>query len=136
MTNNEIIYEAVSTTFSPAQLCQLVNAVYTPEQISRQCAALGLSASAGSISDLDSETVATLAAATFHTFAEWKRLGYSVIKGQKSALTLDLWKYTDKPGKAAREAATQAGDDCPECDPHFYLAKAHLFHRLQVKRAE
>ena len=29
--------------------------------------------------------------------------GYSVKKGQHAALVCNLWKYTDKPGKAAKE---------------------------------
>lgn len=37
-----------------------------------------------------------LAAETFHTFAEWKRMGYSVKKGQHAALVCNLWKYTDQ----------------------------------------
>ena len=79
---------------------------------------------------------AMLAADTFHTFAEWKRMGYSVKKGQHAALTCQLWKYTDKPGKAAREAAEAAGQDTPETDPHFYMTKAHLFHALQVEKSK
>ena len=59
-----------------------------------------------------------LAADQFHTFAEWKRMGYSVKKGAKSAITCQLWKYTDKPGKAAREAAahtlTPGAEELPE----------------------
>ena len=53
-----------------------------------------------------------LAADTFHTFAEWKRMGYSVKKGQHAALTCQLWKYTDKPGTAAREAAEELAERC------------------------
>ena len=71
-----------------------------------------------------------------HTFPEWKRMGYSVKKGQHAALVCNLWKYTDKPGKAAREAAEAAGKDAPETDPHFYMAKAHLFHALQVEKSK
>ena len=71
-----------------------------------------------------------------HTFAEWKRMGYSVKKGQHAALTCQLWKYTDKPGKAAREAAEADGKDAPETDPHFYMTKAHLFHALQVEKSK
>ena len=54
----------------------------------------------------------------------------------KSAITCQLWKYTDKPGKAVREAAEAAGKDAPETDPHFYMAKAHLFHALQVEKSK
>ena len=46
-----------------------------------------------------------------------------------------------KPGSATAsyraavdEAAAAAGEDAPESDPHFYMAKAHLFHALQVEK--
>lgn len=52
-----------------------------------------------------------------HTFAEWKKAGYSVKRGEHAAITCDLWKYADAP------------------DPHYYMAKAHLFTREQVKPA-
>ena len=58
-----------------------------------------------------------------HTFAEWKNAGYSVKRGEHAAITCDLWKYTERPGKAAKAA------------PHYYMAKAHLFTRDQVKPA-
>ena len=117
MTNNEIIFETVRNTFTPAQLAELVQSTYTAEQIAARRSAM-------------------LAADTFHTFAEWKRMGYSVKKGQHAALTCQLWKYTDKPGKAAREAAEADGKDAPETDPHFYMTKAHLFHALQVEKSK
>ena len=90
----------------------------------------------GSAATAEDIFTAMLAADQFHTFAEWKRMGYSVKKGAKSAITCQLWKYTDKPGKAAREAAEAAGKDAPETDPHFYMAKAHLFHALQVEKSK
>ena len=33
-------------------------------------------------------------------------------------------------------AAEAAGKDAPETDPHFYMAKAHLFHALQVEKSK
>ena len=72
----------------------------------------------------------------FHTFAEWGRMGYQVKAGEHALFVADLWKYTDKPGKAAREAAEAAGQDTPETDPHFYMTKAHLFHALQVEKSK
>ena len=63
-----------------------------------------------------------------HTFPEWKRLGYSVKKGEKAAIKTRLWKYTTQPTKAAREAAELAGKE-PDADPHYYLAGPGLsFH--------
>ena len=76
-----------------------------------------------------------------HTFAEWKKAGYSVKRGEHAAITCDLWKYTERPGKAAKAAraeAAKAGQNGPDADapdPHYYMAKAHLFTLDQVKSA-
>lgn len=126
MTNNEIIFETVRNTFTPAQLAELVQATYTAEQIAARRAAVTITVDEGSDESAENIFSSMLAADTFHTFAEWKRMGYSVKKGQHAALTCQLWKYTDKPGKAAREAAEADGKDAPETDPHFYMTKAHL----------
>ena len=99
-------------------------------------AAVTITVDEGSDESAENIFSAMLAADTFHTFAEWKRMGYSVKKGQHAALTCQLWKYTDKPGKAAREAAEADGKDAPETDPHFYMTKAHLFHALQVEKSK
>lgn len=134
MTNNEIIFEAVKAAFTPDQLAQLVSALYAPEHIATRRAGFVCITEDESAEAADEIFFAELAAETFHTFQEWKRLGYSVKKGQHAALVCSLWKYTDKPGKAAREAAAEAGEDAPQSDPHFYMAKSHLFNRLQVER--
>ena len=42
-----------------------------------------------------------------HTFAEWKKAGYSVKRGEHAAITCDLWKYTERPGKAAKAARAE-----------------------------
>lgn len=136
MTNNEIIFETVRASFTPAQLSELVQATYTAEQINARRASVTITVDEDSAATAEDIFTAQLAAETFHTFAEWKRMGYSVKKGQHAALTCQLWKYTDKPGKAARETAAAAGEDAPETDPHFYMAKAHLFHALQVERSK
>ena len=108
MTNNEIIFETVRNTFTPAQLAELVQATYTAEQIAARRANITITVDEGSAATAEDIFTAMLAADQFHTFAEWKRMGYSVKKGAKSAITCQLWKYTDKPGKAAREAAEAA----------------------------
>lgn len=136
MTNNEIIFETVRSSFTPAQLAELVNAIYPAEKITARRANVTITIPEGSDANADDYFNAMLAAETFHTFAEWKRMGFSVKKGQHAALVCNLWKYTDKPGKATREAAAQAGQDAPESDPHFYMAKAHLFNALQVEKSK
>jgi hypothetical protein len=118
MTNNEIIFETVRNTFTPAQLAELVQSTYTAEQIAARRANVTITVDEGSDESAENIFSAMLAADTFHTFAEWKRMGYSVKKGQHAALTCQLWKYTDKPGKAAREAAahtlTPGAEEPPE----------------------
>ena len=118
MTNNEIIFETVRNTFTPAPLAELVQATYTAEQIAARRAAVTITVDEGSAESAEDIFSAMLAADTFHTFAEWKRMGYSVKKGQHAALTCQIWKYTDKPGKAAREAAahtlTPGAEELPE----------------------
>ena len=98
MTNNEIIFQAVKATFSPAQLAQLVSATYNQEQISARRAGFAVVMDDSSTETADDVFTAELAAESFHTFQEWKRLGYSVKKGQHATLVCNLWKYTDKPG--------------------------------------
>lgn len=54
-----------------------------------------------------------------HTFAEWKKAGFSVKRGEHAAITCDLWKYTERPGKAAKAAraeAAKAGQNGPDAD--------------------
>ena len=70
-----------------------------------------------------------------HTFQEWKARGYSVKKGEKAVLHVDLWKYTTRPAKALREAAEAAGEELPD-DPHYYKKLSHLFHVSQVRRTD
>lgn len=133
MTNNEIIFETVQATFSPDQLAQLVNAVFTPDQLAAR--RQGIRIESESAEEAESVFFALLVAENVHTFQAWKRLGYSVKKGQHAALACSLWKYTDKPGRTVRDAAAAAGEDAPETDPHYYRTRAHLFHRLQVERS-
>lgn len=122
MTNNEIIFENVRASFTPAQLAELVQATYTAEQIAARRSNVTITVDEGSAATAEDIFTAMLAADQFHTFAEWKRMGYSVKKGAKSAITCQLWKYTDKPGKAVREAAEAAAkltadfaDTCQRC---------------------
>lgn len=135
MTNNEIIFETVRAAFTPAQLSELVAATYTPEQITAHRSCIVVTVSEDSQENADDIITAMLAADTFHTFAEWKNLGYSVKKGQHASLVCNLWRHTDKPSKSARDAAAAAGEEAPEKSPHFYMAKSHLFSRLQVEKA-
>lgn len=76
-----------------------------------------------------------------HTFAEWKKAGFSVKRGEHAAITCDLWKYTAAPrqGRQGRPRRGRQGRaERPRRRrprPHYYMAKAHLFTRDQVKPA-
>ena len=124
MTNNQIITSTVKAAFSPEQIAQLTAAIFSPEQIAKH-QQVGMEP-------------AEILASSFHTFAEWKRLGYSVKKGEHAALVAYLWKFTDKPSKAQRQAAEAAGEDPEESGggDHFYKAKSHLFSYLQVEKSK
>ena len=124
MTNNQIITSTVKAAFSPEQIAQLTVAIFSPEQIAKH-QQVGMEP-------------AEILASSFHTFAEWKRLGYSVKKGEHAALVAYLWKFTDKPSKAQRQAAEAAGEDPEESGggDHFYKAKSHLFSYLQVEKSK
>lgn len=66
-----------------------------------------------------------------HTFAEWKRLGYSVRKGEKAKLNATIWKWTSKAAKKDEETP----EDAPVCKiGHFYLGNAYFFTAEQVER--
>lgn len=69
----------------------------------------------------------------FHTFAEWKTRGYVVKKGEHAIFKAELWKFTNKLGKAMVKKAKDAGKDIPEESPHYYLKTSHLFSALQVE---
>ena len=94
MTNNEIIFENVRASFPPAQLAELVQAAYTAEQIAARRANVAITVDEGSADTAEDIFTAMLAADQFHTFAEWKRMGYSVKKGAKSAITcrISTWQ--------------------------------------------
>lgn len=64
-----------------------------------------------------------------HTFPEWKRLGFSVKKGEHAKLTCDIWKMRDKKG------AHQANGEEQEVDEnHFFKHKAFFFLPEQVEK--
>ena len=67
-----------------------------------------------------------------HTFAMWKKLGFSVKKGEHGIETR-LWKYN--PKFAQKQAADEQEDeeDTKLRKSGFYLAKAYLFTQAQVE---
>lgn len=49
-----------------------------------------------------------------HTFAAWKKLGYSVKKGEHSRIKFPIWKYSEK-AKADEELTGNPIEDAPTC---------------------
>lgn len=60
------------------------------------------------------------------TFAEWKKAGFNIIKGQKAVLSVELWKPFNKKVKDET-----TGEE--KTEKRFMLKKSHLFHRSQVE---
>lgn len=67
-----------------------------------------------------------------HTFAEWKRLGFSVKKGEHAKMTCFIWRFNNKKGALPMED----GDDVEIDESHFYKTKAFFFTREQVEAAK
>ena len=83
----------------------------------------------------------------FRTFAEWKKAGYSVKKGEHAKLTAWIWmpkKKSEKQKKAEAKALEAAGikdaekieEESEEKNPDFVKVKAFLFGTEQVEKAE
>ena len=133
MTNTEIIRETVSHAFTAEQIHSLATAYFTADTIAARASCIKVVDKDGNELDPTPEAELGLIADRFHTFSEWKKMGLSVKKGEKAALTCYLWKWTDKPNAAARKAAEEAGEELNP-DPHYYKALSHLFFIGQVER--
>ena len=59
------------------------------------------------------------------TFQEWKKRGYSVIKGQKAFISTNLWKPVTKKDK-----------ETGKTENIMIMTKASLFSADQVKKIE
>lgn len=80
-----------------------------------------------------------------HTYAEWKKAGFQVQKGQKAVASFTIWMWTEKTGKLTKEQAdsintvminadgskAQEGDEI-KSGGHYYLKKASFFKASQV----
>ena len=113
MTNNEIIFENVRASFTPAQLAELVQATYTAEQIAARRANITITVDEGSADTAEDIFTAMLAADQFHTFAEWKRMGYSVKKGAKSAITCHSGISSANRSSASSASRKPSSDSAP-----------------------
>lgn len=133
MTNTEIIRETVKAAFSAEQLRKLAAAHTTPERLAALAASVKVTdKKTGAQLDPMPEICADIVAGLFHTYNEWKANGLQVKRGEKSALSCYLWRWTDKPSKAQREAAKD-DNDADRPDPHYYKTLSHLFFVDQVE---
>lgn len=73
------------------------------------------------------------AAEQIHTYAEWKRLGYQVRRGEHAIADFAIWKK----GKGRDvEAQNEDGEAVTvPAKPHFFLANAKWFATHQVEPA-
>lgn len=83
-----------------------------------------------------------------HTYAEWKKAGFQVQKGQKAIAKFTIWMYTDKTKKLSKEEAdsintmvinadgskAQEGDEV-KTGGHYYMKEAAFFSASQVAPA-
>lgn len=122
MTNEEIILKSVQAHLTLAQRHEIAAAAYTPEQIAHAVEHIP-------------DGLDELAAAQIHTFGFWKQSGKSVKRGEKALFTCPLWKYTDKPSKAQRDAAEAAGEEA-KAHPHYYPTTSYMFSCLQVESSK
>lgn len=140
MTNNEIILEAVKTAFSPDQIHAMASAHHSAEQLASMAAHIQVKPDKnGNTADPLQIAEAMSVAGMFHTYNEWKQQGLQVKRGEKAALAVSLWRFTDKPNaerrhaKAAAQAAGKSTDASDAPDPHYYKKLSFLFHRDQVE---
>lgn len=71
-----------------------------------------------------------------HTFAEWKKAGFIVKKGQHAVAKFPIWMYTDRPSRRTQEARQEAGRDTEAPDPHYYMKVSAFFSESQVQPIE
>lgn len=64
-----------------------------------------------------------------HTFAEWKKRGFVVRRGEHAKLTTQIWRYKGK-GKQTVEVS----EDDEKNARNFYLTKAFFFTAEQVEQ--
>ena len=66
-----------------------------------------------------------------HTFAEWKRLGFMVKKGEKARMQVEIWK---KSNKIVAKATMPDGTEEEIESGRFYKKLSHFFTIDQVQR--
>ena len=118
MTNERIIFNEVCTHYDALQRHDLVSRFYTAEQVERYTAGLKFEPDGnGNTPDPVEAAEAFLCSKLFHTWAEWHKEGLTVKKGEKAAITCELWKLSDKkkqPKPDADELTKAAAEQVAE----------------------
>lgn len=137
MTNERIIFNEVCTHYDALQRHDLVSRFYTAEQVERYTAGLKFEPDGnGNTPDPVEAAEAFLCSKLFHTWAEWHKEGLTVKKGEKAAITCELWKLSDKKKQPKPDADELTKAAAEQDKGYYYLAKAHLFHRGQVEKQQ
>ena len=137
MTNERIIFNEVCTHYDALQRHDLVSRFYTAEQVERYTAGLKFEPDGnGNTPDPVEAAEAFLCSKLFHTWAEWHKEGLTVKKGEKAAITCELWKLSDKKKQPKPDADELTKAAAEQDKGYYYLAKAHLFHRGQVEKPQ
>ena len=71
-----------------------------------------------------------------HTFAIWKKLGYSVKKGEHAITTLYIWKNVLKNKKNDVKEDNKKEQKEKKQEPEFIKTKAFLFKASQVEKID
>lgn len=66
-----------------------------------------------------------------HTFAEWKRMGFAVKKGEKACMKVEIWRKSNKT--VAKATMPDGTVENVESD-RFYKKLAHFFTFQQVEK--
>lgn len=66
-----------------------------------------------------------------HTFAEWKRMGFAVKKGEKARMQVEIWK---KSTKIVAKATMPDGTEEEIESGRFYKKLSHFFTFDQVEK--
>lgn len=130
MTNERIIFNEVCTHYDALQRHDLVSRFYTAEQVERYTAGLKFEPDGnGNTPDPVEAAEAFLCSKLFHTWAEWHKEGLIVKKGEKAAITCELWKLSDKK-KQPKPDADELTKAAAEQDPSMlYTAWPVLINR-------
>lgn len=137
MTNEQIIFNEVCSNYDSAQRHDLVSRFYTAEQVQGIAAGLELVPDDnGNTPNPIESAESLLCAGLFHTWAEWHRDSLTVKRGEKAAITCELWKFNDKKKQPAPDADELTKAAAEQDKGYYYLAKAHLFHRGQVEKQQ